>query len=53
VVFLSLSRPGWYLKLGHDRFFPHPLRHAVIILSFNANPLKLKREREMGRIDEE
>jgi hypothetical protein len=31
VVFLSPSRqmPGYYLKLGHDRFLPHPFQFIV------------------------
>jgi len=39
VIFLSPSRQmaGWYIKLGHDRFFPHLfIINLYTILSFDA-----------------
>jgi hypothetical protein len=43
VVFLSPSRqiPGWYPKLGHDRFLFHPLQFTIHLSSFHSTPYNL------------
>jgi hypothetical protein len=49
--FLSTSRrlPGQYLKLGHNRFFPHPLKFIIIALIMEAVAL-LKRRYSSTRL---
>jgi hypothetical protein len=44
VVSLSLSWqiPAWYLKLGHDRFLPHPYRFIIYLIILSLDGMHLE-----------